>query len=152
MNNIRLDNPCPVLLSRMKGVDGGHFCQSCSKVIVDYTKLSVEEIRETMKPGACGIFTSGQVTTAPQNHFRHFLFYSLALLSFLGFNVKPLKAQTTQRTVAADTLQVNTEQTTSTSEEKKSWRKKTRKSEARKAKRTKSTVKSPPRLMGCPVF
>jgi len=93
---IQLSNPCPMLLARMKNEGADYYCNSCSKVVVDYSNKSIEEIIATFKPGTCGIFNPAHVQPNPPMPFkRRFLFYGLTLLSFFGFNVKPLQAQTT---------------------------------------------------------
>lgn len=93
---IKLSNPCPMLLSRMEKTGPNYHCQSCSKTVVDYSHLSIEEIKAKLRPGTCGIFNPAHVQTNRAMPFnRRFLFYGLTLLSFFGFNVKPLKSQTT---------------------------------------------------------
>ena len=93
---IRLSNPCPMLLARMKKEDSGYYCKACTKVVIDYSNKSLEEIIATFQPGTCGIFSADHVQPNPNMPFkRRFLFYGLTLLSFFGFNVKPLQSQTT---------------------------------------------------------
>ncbi len=92
---IKLSNPCPMLLSRMKESGDDYYCKSCTKVVVDYSKKSIEEIIANLKPGSCGIFNTVHVQPNPRMPFqRRFIFYMLTLLSFFGINVKPLKSQT----------------------------------------------------------
>ena len=93
---IRLSNPCPMLLARMKNEGPDYYCKSCSKVVRDYSDKSIEEIIATFQPGTCGIFNPEHVQPNPSMPYqRRFLFYGLTLLSFFGFNVKPLQSQTT---------------------------------------------------------
>ncbi|MFM2000206.1 MAG: hypothetical protein RL204_2153 [Bacteroidota bacterium] len=100
-SNIRVDNPCPFLLSRMKKEGDNYFCGSCSKTVVDFREKSTEEIIRQSKPGTCGVFRTEQLTgQRKQNLFRKSLFFLLTVMSFLGFNVKPLSAQTNDSTRA----------------------------------------------------
>jgi hypothetical protein len=92
MENLRIDNPCPMLLSRMEKEGDGYFCKSCSKHTVDFRGKTPEEIRSQLTANTCGIFYPEQLSQSPTPFFRQGLFYALTVLSFLGFNVSPLKA------------------------------------------------------------
>lgn len=92
---IKLSNPCPMLISRMKNEGADYYCKSCTKVVVDYSNKSIEEIIASFQPGTCGIFNPEHVQPNPTMPYsRRFLFYGLTLLSFFGFNVKPIQSQT----------------------------------------------------------
>ena len=95
-SHIKLSNPCPMLLARMKNEGPNYYCKSCTKVVIDYSNKSIEEIIASFQPGTCGIFNPEHVQPNTSMPFkRRFLFYGLTLLSFFGFNVKPLQSQTT---------------------------------------------------------
>jgi hypothetical protein len=151
---IKLSNHCPMLLARMKKEGSDYYCKSCSKVVIDYSHKSIEEIIASIKPGTCGIFNPAHVQTNPRMPFkRRFLFYGLTFLSFFGFNVKPLQSQTnvtkkdsTSISISpnaivisdSDTVKTNSSNTIAKKEKKGLFR---RKKKARKF-----------RPMGCPDF
>ncbi len=63
MNLPRITNPCPADFDKMPLVQNGHFCSSCCKVVVDFTKKTTSEIFEYLKShtGTCGKFRPSQV-------------------------------------------------------------------------------------------
>ncbi len=63
MNLPRITNPCPADFERMPPAPNGHFCASCCKVVVDFTKKTTSEIFEYLKShtGTCGKFRPSQV-------------------------------------------------------------------------------------------
>jgi hypothetical protein len=88
----------------MSKSDEGYLCSSCNKCVVDYREKTVEEIKATLKPGDCGIFSSHQLTNQKRySGYRRFAFGFLVFLATLGFNVKPLKAQTDIQADSTDT-------------------------------------------------
>ncbi|MDI1232967.1 MAG: hypothetical protein PSX81_01660 [bacterium] len=94
-HKIQLSNPCPMLISRLQKNGSNFHCQSCSKTIIDYSNQTIEEVIANLKPGICGIFNEAHLQpNSKMPYQRQFLFYLLTLLSFFGFNVKPLKSQT----------------------------------------------------------
>ncbi|MDZ4823251.1 MAG: hypothetical protein SH856_07315 [Flavobacteriales bacterium] len=96
---LKVENPCPFLLMRMDKNGDNYFCKSCSKTIIDFTQKTQEEIKCAITPDTCGIFTVDQLHGQQKRTFlRHSIFYLLTLLSFLGFGVKPLSAQTIDTT------------------------------------------------------
>jgi hypothetical protein len=100
---LRIENPCPVRLSRMTPSESGFFCNSCSKTVVDFRNKSMEEVLANIEVGGCGIFTSEQLPNQKPMTWRKWLgFYALAFLSFLGMNPAPIQAQTQvkQETIA----------------------------------------------------
>ena len=91
-SKIQINNPCPMLLSKMK-TDNGFYCSSCKKDIVDYRGKSEDQILQHIEENTCGIFDENAVNT-PNFGLRHrFLFKLLTILSFVGLNVKPIQAQ-----------------------------------------------------------
>lgn len=99
MKDLSIDNPCPVLLMRMKKTESGFYCSSCARNVIDYRNKNEEEIRANLKTGSCGIFDVAQLSAQRKMSFKRSLaFYTLACISFLGFNVQPLNAQTRDST------------------------------------------------------
>ncbi len=89
---IRIEPPCPMMLSKMK-TENGYYCNSCSKKIVDFRGKTEVEIKNKLEEGQCGIYDKQTVSTPTFGFKYQFLFKTLALLSLIGFNVKPLQAQ-----------------------------------------------------------
>ncbi len=103
-SKIRIEHPCPMVLSKMKTEDG-FYCKSCAKNIVDFRGKSQTEIKREFKENQCGIFDE-QIVSTPTFGFKYkFLFKTLTLLSLIGFNIKPLYAQETKK--QKDSLQIN---------------------------------------------
>jgi hypothetical protein len=103
-----IENPCPMILARIQK-EGDFYCKSCKKDIIDFREKSDKEIIEKSKDGVCGIYNEDQVTTTNYGFRKRFLFQLLTVLSFIGFNVKPIQAQETPKKtepikVAKDTL------------------------------------------------
>ncbi|MBO6515298.1 MAG: hypothetical protein JJ975_02005 [Bacteroidia bacterium] len=92
---MQIKRPCPANLSKMQASDGGYFCSSCEQTVVDFRDKSIEEIKDVLRNGGCGIFLPQQLQKQ-QNYqgFNRFLFIGLTFVSLLGFSVRPLQAQT----------------------------------------------------------
>jgi len=99
LSNLKIENPCPMLLGRLKGdASNNYYCNSCEKTIVDFRDLSNEEALSKLKEGiSCGIFyedqLKGQEQIRPYNWIERATFYSFMFFSWVGFNVGPLQAQ-----------------------------------------------------------
>jgi hypothetical protein len=94
MKNLKIDNPCPVLLQRMDKNGDDFNCKSCNKTVFDFRNKNDSELKELIKPNICGVFNSEQLESQQkQAPLNKIIFYSLTLLCFIGFNVKPYKAQ-----------------------------------------------------------
>lgn len=92
-NQLRVDNPCPMLLSRMSCGDGGFSCKSCKTQVIDFRGKSTEEIKRFSGSGTCGIFTADQLSGQQKMSVsRKIVFYALVFCSFLGYNVTPVHA------------------------------------------------------------
>ena len=97
----------------------------------------------------CGIFLQTQLPAqVKMTRSRQFLFYGLTLLSFLGFNVSPINAQTTRRIINNTSLKQSSAtfiepQEINNDDEKKDKRKSRRKErrERKKNKRINKTDK-----------
>lgn len=92
---VELSYPCPENTGEMKKVPGGNYCESCSKVILDFTGMSNEEVKQalTENPGGCGVFTSEQVSRKNTNEFRSLFRIAFTMVFVLGLSVSSLHAQ-----------------------------------------------------------
>lgn len=150
---ISVANPCPFLIRRMQKDGDNFFCPGCSKQIIDFRNKTYEEIKCVSTKDTCGIFYPEQLTGQRKMRFdRQSLFHLLTFLSFLGFYVKPLNAQTsdTLSTKALtifgikkmDTRKINSEST-----------EKLPNPIDKEKKRKKKSRKNPYRgITGCPAF
>jgi len=111
---LKVANPCPMLLSRMEETGANFTCKSCKKEVIDFRGKSTEEIKAVITPTTCGVFTSDQLSgQQSQSFFRKGLFYALTVFSFLGFQVSPLKAETNRvhtTNLQMDQMQVDDQQ------------------------------------------
>ena len=94
MNQLKIDAPCPIVIKRLEK-DGNDFsCKTCNKNVVDFRGKSSEEIKSILQHGMCGIYHRSQLPAqVKMTRARQFLFHGLTFLSFLGFNVSPINAQ-----------------------------------------------------------
>ena len=101
LSNLKIENPCPMLLGRLKGDESdNYYCNSCEKTIVDFRGLSNQEVFAKLQEGtSCGIFYEDQLKGQGQvrryNWIEKAAFYALMTFSWVGFNVAPLQAQVT---------------------------------------------------------
>lgn len=99
LSNLKIENPCPMLLGRLKGEGAAnYYCNSCEKTIVDFRELSDQEVFAKLQEGtSCGIFYDDQLKGQKQvrryNWMEKAAFYALMTFSWVGFNVAPLQAQ-----------------------------------------------------------
>lgn len=73
-----------------------NFCQSCSKEIIDFRGKTTNEIIGTIEAAenqVCGIYDSSQLAIKQFSIKNAIFFKLLAFAALIGFNVKPLKAQ-----------------------------------------------------------
>ena len=97
--DLKIDKPCPMYLPDAKKSGDYHDCKSCSKQVRDFRGMSAEQILAEFKPGMCGTFNAEQLPGQPRLNFRkRLLFYGLMLISFLGFQVSPIAAQSDKDT------------------------------------------------------
>lgn len=68
---IQLPESCPARWENMTPAQGGRFCSSCEKTVIDFSKMSAEEIGVYFKAhaatGFCGHFSVHQVDAVPKN-------------------------------------------------------------------------------------
>lgn len=96
--NLSIKKPCSEKFSSFSKTNNGGFCQSCKKNVIDFTKMSDQEILSyfsTKKDNTCGLFLESQLKTYPildnkktskiaTTFASHF--FNLSLLSLLSFN------------------------------------------------------------------
>jgi hypothetical protein len=84
---IHLPSPCPQNPRNFTPTGKGGFCQSCQKEVVDFRKMSQNEIIDFFKNNSsnrCGIFYPSQLESAKES-FGKVKFNGFWVLSFVGF-------------------------------------------------------------------
>jgi hypothetical protein len=68
---LHIPNPCPQNWNAMIPSSNGRYCKACEKVVVDFTKMSTEEIKYYFEMHAeqktCGHFYASQLAITPQS-------------------------------------------------------------------------------------
>lgn len=149
---LTLSNPCPMTLARVSQGDEKYHCSTCSKSLVDFSQMSLSEIKSYLNVNqtACGIFTNDQITVPPKNVLYKFRYLFLTLIAILGFNVKPILAQTDKvQKDSSSNMECYEDNNAVKSEAKKNQN---TKKESRKSKRWNRRHPKHIRLMGCPDF
>ena len=62
---IKVENPCNEDWSKMTKAEQGRFCDSCQKNVIDFSKMSLEEIKETLRNSSgkiCGRIKNSQLS------------------------------------------------------------------------------------------
>jgi hypothetical protein len=148
-DNLRVENPCPFVPTRMNKDGENFFCKSCSKTIVDFRSKTVDEIKCSINKDTCGIFTIDQLPGQQQMKFsRQLLFYCFSVLSILGFSVGPLSAQTTQ--TKKDTVLIDTK--SNNQDTVKVDKINTKKADTKAEKKGLFHRKKKHKVIGCPAF
>ena len=100
MNSFYIPKPCHENWNAMTPQEKGRHCDVCSKVVVDFTKKSQEEINhvmETAEGKVCGNFNITQLNQEaqskvfknPYNIFnRNFKYFAMTVFGFFAFNKK----------------------------------------------------------------
>lgn len=89
-----IENPCPMKLNGTSNPEE-YYCKSCKQSIIDFRQKTNDEIIEHLsKNKACGIFNKDQIQTKHKSFRYQFIFKILTLVALIGFNVKPISAQT----------------------------------------------------------
>lgn len=75
-NKITVPKPCNENWSSMSPNKNGRFCGSCSKTVVDFTKMNTTEIQNYFiensgKESICGYFKSTQIETEKNTKYDH---------------------------------------------------------------------------------
>lgn len=140
---LRVDNPCPFLLERMKKNEDGYHCRSCSKTIIDFRDKTTEEICSSIDGNTCGIFYRHQLTGQQKmSAFRQTAFYVLTFLSFIGFSVKPVYGQNSRPVTEQSPIQLSQEK-----DKEKKLKKKNKSSKGKSGKK-----KQKYKIVGTPAF
>lgn len=87
---MKIEKPCSENFSGMKKNNLGRHCPSCNKTVVDFTKMSVNEIQNHLTSSTgevCGRFKSLQLEQ--KNGFEKFIFQLRERVS--NFNIKPMR-------------------------------------------------------------
>lgn len=111
MNAVRplqLSNPCPMATGSLNHESERLYCIGCKKSIVDFRNMPLDEVKDYLRvnTSACGIFTSEQVTVPRKSIVYRFRFFMLTVVALLGFNVKPVAAQSDQMKKDTATLEM----------------------------------------------
>lgn len=65
---LKIDKPCKESLDRMNDIDGGKFCITCSKKVLDFSQLQGSEIKkifhENKEGRICGILSKNHLNKA----------------------------------------------------------------------------------------
>ncbi|NQY11386.1 MAG: hypothetical protein HRT71_17955 [Flavobacteriales bacterium] len=121
-----IENNCPVVLGNSK-TGKNPFCKSCACTVIDCTSKSKTEIKDLYSQSNgnfCGIFKDDQVLSPKRNWTYKLMFSGLIAISFVGFNVTPIKAQSLVDTlIVGESPQINTADEEYVSEEKEVKRK-----------------------------
>jgi hypothetical protein len=62
---IKVENPCNEDWSKMTKAEQGRFCDSCQKTVTDFSEMSLEEIKETLRNSSgriCGRIKNSQLS------------------------------------------------------------------------------------------
>jgi hypothetical protein len=150
-DNLRIENPCPFVPTFMNKDGENFFCKSCNKSVVDFRKKNIDEIKCSIDNDTCGIFTIEQLPGQQTMKFsRQLLFYFFSFLSFLGYTVGPLSAQTSQTN--KDTVKVDAKSFSNDQEKVDKTQIKKSKYISRRKARLRMRKQNRDYLSGCPSF
>lgn len=115
---LNINSPCAEDFNSFTPTKNGGFCSSCTKNVVDFTKLSPEEINiyfeNKNNKNVCGRFTSKQLNTVYETKFKRKNIWGyisgigMACMAF--FNSSNLQAQEIKNQNKADDNNINTEE------------------------------------------
>ena len=146
MEKIHISNPCPMTLHSLQNQNELLHCRSCDKNITDCRGLNKLEVLSKIKPGDCGIFDSDLVATNKKTTFYRFRYFGLVILSWIGFQVSPIQAQSIDSTKQHTFIQSIKDAAKRSSEKEKS------KKETKKRNRLFTRKKFRKQTIGCPDF
>ena len=103
--SLAIDKPCSEKFQNFKKTNAGGFCNSCSKEVVDFTKMSSNEIIAYLKKNqsfTCGVFNKTQLsnTLEKETQKNKWQFSALASVGFSIlslFSVDAILAQKTEQ-------------------------------------------------------
>jgi hypothetical protein len=146
---LHIDKPCPIANNQLRNDAKGLACLSCKKNIIDFRNASREEIIAQCNSNVCGIFNASQLDATPVLSWQNkILFRALAIFSFFGIAITPVKAQSqaTQPREGKIRLEQHDQQKNAESLDKK------KKKEERKYHRKRRKQPKEYRVIGCPSF
>lgn len=113
--NIQIDQPCAENFKTFKKTEDGGFCKSCKKNVIDFTKMSDQEIFKyfsTEKNKTCGLFLESQLKSysnpnqsakKPQSTSFASNLFGLSLVSLLSLtNVYSQEQKTNTNTIVKE--------------------------------------------------
>ena len=114
---LNIDSPCSEDFNSFTPTKEGNFCSICTKNVIDFTKLSREEINNYFEnkenDNVCGRFKTEQLNTFYEPHykskslFRYLTGIGMACITF--FNSNNLQAQEIKNQNKTDNNNINTE-------------------------------------------
>ncbi|MCG8577357.1 MAG: hypothetical protein MI810_20910 [Flavobacteriales bacterium] len=93
---IELGYPCPEDVTAMPKTNCGHYCQTCSKDLIDFRNKSAEETKEILMKDQsikCGIFRPDQMKNQSKDQVSSLFRIAFAAIFVLGFNLNVLFGQ-----------------------------------------------------------
>ena len=90
--SLAIDKPCSEKFQNFKKTNAGGFCNSCSKEVVDFTKMSSNEIIAYLKKNqsfTCGVFNKTQLSNTLEKETQKNKWQFSALAS-VGFSILSL--------------------------------------------------------------
>jgi hypothetical protein len=152
-SSLHIDKPCPYIPKKKDACGIGFHCKSCNKIVVDFTDKTLAEIEQSITPDTCGIFSFDQIPNQPKMSIaRQILFYGLMFVSLIGFNVKPIAAQTTKQEIKAKKIEAKEAKKSVKKQLKSAKQEKKSKKRKRTLFRRRGHIKGKMRTMGCPDF
>ena len=130
MKNIQIEKPCAENYNKMTSVSEGKFCDSCQTIVVDFTKMSLEEIqlffaKQNPSEKICGRYNVWHTTfenrftnfinkienAIYKTHFRKVAVWTISVLFFLlnaykcmGKRMEPVDHHAQKRALQNDTI------------------------------------------------
>lgn len=97
--SIQVPEPCHEDWGKMSPKDKGRFCTSCSKTVVDFTKMNKSEVASYMNENenVCGRFTTDQLNSnynIPKKQKFQLAKFAAACLLVFGFNLFTYSCET----------------------------------------------------------
>lgn len=114
--NLSIKTPCSENFSNFKPTKNGGFCQSCTKEVIDFSKMSTNQIANHFKnngtKNTCGQFKSSQLTAyniKPKKNKRISFISAigLACLSFFSLTIAKAQSKITNTAPSKNTIQQN---------------------------------------------
>ncbi len=102
---VELSFNCPEDPNEMKLFKGNRKCESCSRLITDYTGMSNKEVALALRKSqenACGVFRGDQLVTPETSRMGSLFRLAIAAVFVFGLNVNSFGQDTT--TVETDTI------------------------------------------------